>query len=609
MKHIVGSPGILRSLVVASVLTLAGSVHAQDICWKDTYGRGVGAVPPPQFACGANEYDAGLCYPKCQAGYDGVGPVCWESCPAGFTNTGGHCLKPGAYGRGAGYPWKFGDALNDSGMKARCEADHGAGNCEKSGAIFYPKCKAGFNAVGCCVCSPACPSGMLDIGVSCQKRSYGRGVGTVPTECAPGWEYDAGLCYKPCTPGSDGVGPVCWGSCSGAYPVDCGAACGVSESACAGAIIRQVASTGQVALNLAALASGGGAVVVAGRTAAQAAGRSVMSAAARQAAKAALQQQLRSGLTKYAVTASSLSVLDRVSEGLLAAKENGEFDYAALDPTGIAFVVQSFDKPICGTADAAAAPAASVPPAPMLGAAVGGVRSGTPVATAASGGTCAGALQGRIAWDYAGNTSWARDNVNRLCRAVTSAEPARCFERVMHGGVDWGGGTRWEWGNAIDLCEGSTNASVTVSCFQRRIAERQPWQQAIAACDERATPPAAVVTPPSGVRIDAPAGSASCATAVQGRIAWDYAGSTTWSPENVNRLCSGAANAEPARCFDRAMHGGVNWGGGTRWEWRNAIDLCERSANADQTIGCFQQQVAQGRPWDQAVAACDERRR
>ena len=35
----------------------------------------------------------------------------------------------------------FGDSLNDKGMRKRCENKHGSGNCEKNGAIFYPKCK------------------------------------------------------------------------------------------------------------------------------------------------------------------------------------------------------------------------------------------------------------------------------------------------------------------------------------------------------------------------------------------------------------------------------------------------------------------------------------
>ena len=50
-----------------------------------------------------------------------------------------------------------------------CEADYGAGNCEESGLVVYPKCKPGFHAVGCCICSPDCPAGMkLMVGVQVQ---------------------------------------------------------------------------------------------------------------------------------------------------------------------------------------------------------------------------------------------------------------------------------------------------------------------------------------------------------------------------------------------------------------------------------------------------------
>jgi hypothetical protein len=46
---------------------------------KNSYGRGAGTIPK---SCDAGkEYDAGLCYPKCNAGYAGVGPVCWGQAP------------------------------------------------------------------------------------------------------------------------------------------------------------------------------------------------------------------------------------------------------------------------------------------------------------------------------------------------------------------------------------------------------------------------------------------------------------------------------------------------------------------------------------------------
>lgn len=92
-----------------------------------------------------------------------------KACPGGFRDDGAYCYKPAPYGRGAGYPWHFGDPFNASGMFARCERDWGRGNCEEYGLIVYPKCRAGFHNVGANICSPDCPAGMTDIGISCQK--------------------------------------------------------------------------------------------------------------------------------------------------------------------------------------------------------------------------------------------------------------------------------------------------------------------------------------------------------------------------------------------------------------------------------------------------------
>jgi len=65
--------------------------------------------------------------------------------------------------------------LNDSGMYRRCEADNGKGNCEKWGAVVYPKCKSGFSPSGCCICRPSTPNcqalGMnAGIDISCAKK-------------------------------------------------------------------------------------------------------------------------------------------------------------------------------------------------------------------------------------------------------------------------------------------------------------------------------------------------------------------------------------------------------------------------------------------------------
>jgi len=47
--------------------------------YKGSYGRGAGA---PRSCRTGLQYDAGLCYPACEGGFSGVGPVCWGQCPA-----------------------------------------------------------------------------------------------------------------------------------------------------------------------------------------------------------------------------------------------------------------------------------------------------------------------------------------------------------------------------------------------------------------------------------------------------------------------------------------------------------------------------------------------
>src|SRR5262245_13789746 len=272
LLQMVGTSSAPKQLwrLTVSTAPVATAPPAGDklLCWKQTFGRGVGGIPtecPP-----GQEKDGGLCYPKCRDGFVGLGPVCWQKCPDRFRDDGAFCAKPEAYGRGAGYPWKFGDPAFDYGpSRSRCEGENGgSGSCEQDGLIYYPKCKAGFVKVGCCVCSPACPQGMTDIGVSCAKGSYTRGVGQVPG-CAPGLEADAGLCYQPCPPAYTGVGAVCWGNCPSDFPFNCGAGCARDQAACAAAVGDMVMNTVGVAVNLLSFVAGGPGISAAARTAAK----------------------------------------------------------------------------------------------------------------------------------------------------------------------------------------------------------------------------------------------------------------------------------------------------------------------------------------------------
>lgn len=225
--------------------------------------------------------DAGLCYDKCKSGYRDGGPMCWQACPAGKTELGPVCSKE----------------------------------------IFE-----------------GCGGGMIDLGLTCGRRSYGRGVGTIPNKCSSGEEYDAGLCYEKCSSGRVGVGPVCWqNTCPADYPVACGMGCAVSTEACARSIFNQSMSVIEVAQN----AVGAGRVLSQARKTAKYVGRA--------AAREYIRRELEKAAQKHARKLSG-EALDELSSYILGEMDDGtgHFDIASLDPTGITQVVMAFNKPICG---------------------------------------------------------------------------------------------------------------------------------------------------------------------------------------------------------------------------------------------------------------------
>ncbi len=78
-------------------------LDSNKVCWKDSYGRGVGTIPG---SCGPGETKSGLlCYKNCGNGENNVAGVCWSGCPDGTTDIGATCVKKdiSSYGRGAGY--------------------------------------------------------------------------------------------------------------------------------------------------------------------------------------------------------------------------------------------------------------------------------------------------------------------------------------------------------------------------------------------------------------------------------------------------------------------------------------------------------------------------
>ncbi len=345
---------VLAALMMLSVQPAYAADDGKDFCWKDSYGRGVGTVPKK---CARGYQRIGLlCYRNCPRGMKRFGFDCHSVCPKGFRNDGLFCRKA-EYGRGAGYPWKFGDALNDKGMKSRCEKKHGRGKCEKNGAIFYPKCKSGYKNVGCCICRPSRPNcralGLNNgIDLSCAKRVQ---IGAPkPGICGSGQVRDAGLCYKKCRVGFDGVGPVCWGKPPSRW-VQCGMGAAKNSKTCGSIVFSQVSSVGQMAAFAATLGSSGAAT--SGANAATKAGKLAKLKAQFEKMKKAFEAAKNGAKMKKAIAAAKAA--GKIKKGYNASQTlskavteedmvRAAAEIAAIaDPSGVASTVAAYTYPKC----------------------------------------------------------------------------------------------------------------------------------------------------------------------------------------------------------------------------------------------------------------------
>lgn len=189
---------IIIVYVVYKIYSAFGSI-ADMLGLSGAKGGGVGKIG---VCADGEESDAGLCYPKCRDGYKGVATMCVQVCPPGFKDDGLYCRPTTT-------------RVSDHSTLEGCERVVGKGNCVKKGLLFYPKCPAGYtrDAVVLTTCRQTCPAGMKNIGVSCQKSTYDRGAGKVPSKCPPGQDRVAGLCYPACPEGYhrdlDGKGLLC----------------------------------------------------------------------------------------------------------------------------------------------------------------------------------------------------------------------------------------------------------------------------------------------------------------------------------------------------------------------------------------------------------------
>lgn len=85
----------------------AGYTNTGETCFRTVSTLGMGSMLcnaderregarcyPASGSCGSGgESDAGLCYPKCKAGFGGVGPVCWQKCDPNWTECAAGCAK------------------------------------------------------------------------------------------------------------------------------------------------------------------------------------------------------------------------------------------------------------------------------------------------------------------------------------------------------------------------------------------------------------------------------------------------------------------------------------------------------------------------------------
>ena len=276
--------------------------HKADFCWKDNYGRGIGRIPSH---CEQGKERKGLlCHDKCKDGYHGVGFLCWENCPQGYEKHGLTCRR------------------------------------------FKP------------------------LHITIRKR-YKRGIGT-PMICPPGMENNGGLCYKTCKDGYVGVGPVCWTKCVAPYSHACGATCTVTAGGCAREIFKITAATAELMANVALMvvtAGGLAAGVAASHAAAAAAARAGVVAASKAGVVTAGRTSAK-GLAKLSgriatdqvklvtrqVTTAAKGVWDVNSASMKqdvplllveGAVLGTPINWADMDPTGVARVIQNLKRPYC----------------------------------------------------------------------------------------------------------------------------------------------------------------------------------------------------------------------------------------------------------------------
>ena len=74
------------SILGTSSMTCKAGEHKGGVAGERCY-------PINSMCFNDGDYDGGLCYPQCNGGFDGVGPVCWQYCDNSMVNCGLSCAK------------------------------------------------------------------------------------------------------------------------------------------------------------------------------------------------------------------------------------------------------------------------------------------------------------------------------------------------------------------------------------------------------------------------------------------------------------------------------------------------------------------------------------
>lgn len=201
---------VLYAMVKAKetfIFKIGNPMKDQDIVALERQKPGYRLFALTPDTCPAGfDLDAGLCYPPCEPGYIGKGPVCWaettnigvgkpvglEPCPPGWSNDGLTCRQPIRCATG----WKF--------FTEGCSGGRVVGRLNGGGICDYPSNRGELpswlvdksnpkNYIATHpdrvdgMCYKQCPAdkpnhvpGMPYLCMKGTRLSYGRGVGKVP---------------------------------------------------------------------------------------------------------------------------------------------------------------------------------------------------------------------------------------------------------------------------------------------------------------------------------------------------------------------------------------------------------------------------------------------